>query len=315
MEIWVDAEKYDSPAQPNSEYRIWNGSAPDVATVSLDDFKGQDEAISLVGMVPWVMVRCSDWKMIPLENIIASSSGSGTRIAVAISEEIDIQGVSFALEHGVDAIVIPPEAEAPSLWESAISIAAEKVTRKIEEHNPELSIAKVSAVTTAGLGERVCVDLTERLSDGEGIVVGSTSSCLCLVHGETIPSQYVPSRPFRINAGAIHSYVLLGNGSTKYLSEISSGDRVSVFSKDGITRIATIGRLKIEKRPLLKISLESENANGHILVQQAETVRLLTSSGVAIPVTEISVDEEIMVLTDRSMRHIGNPVQGEVSER
>ena len=248
MEIWIDAEKYGNHSHI-SGYKVWEGQDPEVASVALDDFRGQEEAISLIGMVPWVMLRCSDWKMIPLENIVAVASNSGTKIAVSISEEIDVQGVAFALEHGVDAIVIPPEEMAPSLWLSAKMVAKEKISVKSEKSVPDISVATVSSVTTAGLGERACVDLTERLSDGEGIFVGSSSSCLCLVHGETVPSQYVPSRPFRINAGAVHSYVMMANGSTKYLSELSSGDQVAVYSGDGLAKIATIGRLKIERRP------------------------------------------------------------------
>jgi len=314
MEIWIDAEKYGALSQ-NSEHRVWEGQDPEVAVVALDDFKGQDEAISLVGMVPWIMLRCSDWKMIPLENIVAAASDSGTKVAVSVSEEIDIQGVAFALEHGVDAIVIPPEESAPSLWSSAMSIANEKTPVRGQRNEPEISIATISSVTVAGLGERVCVDLTERLSDGEGIFVGSSSSCLCLVHGETVPSQYVPSRPFRVNAGAVHSYVMMGDGSTKYLCELSSGDQVAIYSGNGFTRIATIGRLKIERRPLLKISLESEDFTGNILVQQAETVRLVTASGDAISVTELNSGHEITVLNENGMRHIGKSIQGEVSEK
>ena len=261
------------------------------------------------------MLRCSDWKMIPLENIVAAASNSGTKIAVSISEEIDVQGVAFALEHGVDAIVIPPEEMAPSLWLSAKMVAEEKISVKREGNVSDISVATVSSVTTAGLGERVCVDLTERLSDGEGIFVGSSSSCLCLVHGETVPSQYVPSRPFRINAGAVHSYVMMADGSTKYLSELSSGDQVAVYSGDGLAKIATIGRLKIERRPLLKVSMKSGSFTGNVILQQAETVRLVTSSGTAISVTEINPGDEITVLNQKGMRHIGISVQGEATEK
>ena len=162
MEIWIDAEKYGNHSHI-SGYKVWEGQDPEVASVALDDFRGQEEAISLIGMVPWVMLRCSDWKMIPLENIVAAASNSGTKIAVSISEEIDVQGVAFALEHGVDAIVIPPEEMAPSLWLSAKMVAKEKISVKSEENVPDISVATVSSVTTAGLGERVCVDLTERL--------------------------------------------------------------------------------------------------------------------------------------------------------
>ena len=314
MEIWIDAEKYGNHSDI-SGYKVWEGQDPEVASVALDDFRGQEEAISLIGMVPWVMLRCSDWKMIPLENIVAAASDSGTKIAVSISEEIEVQGVAFALEHGVDAIVIPPKEMAPSLWLSAEMVAKERISVKSEENVSDISVATVSSVTTAGLGERVCVDITERLSDGEGILVGSSSSCLCLVHGETVPSQYVPARPFRINAGAVHSYVMMANGTTKYLSELSSGDQVAVYSGDGLIKIATIGRLKIERRPLLKISMKAGGFTGNVILQQAETVRLVTSSGTTISVTEINPGDEIIVLNQKGMRHIGISIHGEVTEK
>ena len=81
MELWLDATNTDSKPIPEGASRVWDGRAPDVAEVVLGDYHGQDEARSLVGMVPWILVRCSDWTMIPLENIVAAASGSGTRVA------------------------------------------------------------------------------------------------------------------------------------------------------------------------------------------------------------------------------------------
>ena len=108
---------------------------------------------------------------------------------------------------------------------------------------------------------------------------------------------------------------MMANGSTKYLSELSSGDQVAVYSGDGLAKIATIGRLKIERRPLLKVTMSSENFTGIVILQQAETVRLVTSSGTAISVTDINPGDEITVLNENGMRHIGISVQGEVTEK
>ena len=314
MEIWLDTEGYEDSGQNSHEVRVWDGSSPDVAMVEIIGVEGQKEAISLIGSVPWILIRCRDWKMIPLENLVAASSGSGTKLAVAISKNIDLQGVAYALQHGVDAVVLPPEDNFPDLWSTARSLVREGINVSPEPHPPSLSHAKITSISEGGLGERVCVDLTERLSEGEGIVVGSTSACLSLVHGETLPSEYVPTRPFRINAGAVHSYVVMADKSTKYLSELESGDQVSVFSVDGSIRESTIGRLKIERRPLLKISFKSEDYSGHVMVQQAETVRMILSDSTPISVTEISQDDEIIVVTENSMRHLGKAVIGEVRE-
>ena len=150
-------------------------------------------------------------------------------------------------------MALPPENKFPDLWSVARSIVRDNGNGSSDVDPPSLSNARITSVTEGGIGERVCVDLTERLVEGEGIVAGSISSCLGMIHGETIPSQYVPTRPFRINAGALHSYVIMGDGTTKYLSELESGDRVSIFSVDGSIREATIGRLKIERLSLIHI--------------------------------------------------------------
>ena len=91
--------------------------------MQLDDFHGQDEAISLVGMIDWILVRCSDWTMIPLENIVAAAAGSGTRIAAAISQTVDLSGAAFALQHGVDALLLHADEE---LWNAAEEISGER---------------------------------------------------------------------------------------------------------------------------------------------------------------------------------------------
>ena len=172
------------------------------------------------------------------------------------------------------------------------------------------------SINSSGVGERVCIDLIERLEIGEGMVIGSTSSSLALVHGETIESEYVPSRPFRVNAGSIHSYVLMADKSTKYLSELSAGDEVAIISYSGKIRKSIIGRLKIEKRPFLIIRFKSKSGeDGQIILQQAETVRLVDTSGGVISVTDLEIDDEIIVRIENQMRHIGKSLDGEMNEK
>ena len=50
---------------------------------------------------------------------------------------------------------------------------------------------------------RACVDLACLLKPGEGLLVGSFARCLFLVHSECEDSQYINSRPFRVNAGPV----------------------------------------------------------------------------------------------------------------
>jgi 3-dehydroquinate synthase II len=73
------------------------------------------------------------------------------------------------------------------------------------------------------MGDRVCVDTCNLMISGEGMLVGSQSCGLFLVNSEADEVHpYVASRPFRVNAGAVHAYVLVGE-KTKYLCELEAG--------------------------------------------------------------------------------------------
>ena len=291
--------------------RFLDGFSEDVSEVQIDDPSDQEEALSLIGLVPWLLVRCSDWTMVPLENLVAASRGTSTRIAAAIDEEVELNGAAFALGGGVDAILVPGH-----LVSDAVTILGGKWDRE-ETQDDEAIIeeARILSIEGAGVGERVCVDLTRRISDGQGMAVGSISGNLCLIHGETIQSDYVPTRPFRVNAGAIHSYALMADGKTKYLSELTSGDEVAILSTSGSKEKATVGRLKVETRPLLLIRFEVPGSEGQIVVQQAETVRLISPSEGAISVTQAKEGDKISILTDNRARHVGFALPAEVKEK
>ena len=59
-----------------------------------------------------------------------------------------------------------------------------------------------------GLGTRSCIDVTTLFSEHEGLLVGSTSQSGILCCPEVFHLPYIEKRPFRINAGAVHSYVV-----------------------------------------------------------------------------------------------------------
>ena len=311
MQLWLEGEESLDFAKRAD--RVWKTSDHDVAVVQLDDFHGQEEAISLVGMIDWILVRCSDWTMIPLENIVAAAAGSGTRIAAAISKTVELSGAAHALQHGADALLIPADEE---LWDAAEKISRERNSVQFGDKKADqtLVMANVTNVEPGGVGERICVDLTERLSEGEGMLIGSSANALVLIHGETIPSEFVPSRPFRINAGAVHAYCLMADGSTKYLSELIAGDQVAIVNPSDEIRSATIGRLKIERRPFLLVHFEWNNQSAQVLVQQAETVRFINEEG-NISVTSIQNGDKIAVRFSSGMRHIGRKLAGEMNER
>ena len=144
---------------------------------------------------------------------------------------------------------------------------------------------------------------------------------LFLVHSETIPSTFVPTRPFRVNAGAPHTYVMMGDGTTKYIAELEAGDSILGVSTSGETRKIVLGRVKIEQRPMVKITgrkiniLQQNDNTSHVFMQQAETVRLVSEHLHAVAVTELQPGQRILGWEGHDARHVGVPIQGGIEER
>lgn len=182
--------------------------------------------------------------------------------------------------------------------------------------------ATVSKVEVVGMGDRVCVDLCSIMRPGEGLLVGSYARGMFLVHSECLETNYIASRPFRVNAGPVHAYVAVPGDKTSYLSELRSGREVIVVDQNGLWRAAIVGRVKIESRPLILVEAK-ENSGGDtysIFLQNAETVGLITpdrgSSGTtAIPVTSLKVDDEVLVRKQGGARHTGIEIQEFIVEK
>jgi 3-dehydroquinate synthase II len=141
---------------------------------------------------------------------------------------------------------------------------------------------------------------------------------LFFVHAETAESPYVASRPFRVNAGAVHAYVRAPDGSTSYLSELKSGDEVQVVDTDGSTREAIVGRSKIERRPMFRVQAELDADGGtdtvETLLQNAETVKVATREG-RTAVTDLAAGDEVLVYHEAGGRHFGETVEESIIER
>ena len=92
------------------------------------------------------MVECKTWSMIPLENSSHTRSGSHTKIAAVINTPLEAQGAGFALEQGVDALVISSE---PAMLEAALSVKAQRLERHEPTNRSKRSV-EPTARTTVG---------------------------------------------------------------------------------------------------------------------------------------------------------------------
>ncbi len=165
------------------------------------------------------------------------------------------------------------------------------------------------------MGDRVCLDTVSNMVPGEGMLVGNAGSGFFLVHSESLKNPYVAARPFRVNAGAVHAYLYLPEGKTKYLSEVKAGDEVLTVRHDGTTSVSYIGRAKIERRPLLLIEAEAEGQPVSLVLQNAETIRLTSPEGEAISVATLKPGDRVLAHVTQGGRHFGMAIEETITER
>ncbi|MDP7081142.1 MAG: 3-dehydroquinate synthase II [Candidatus Undinarchaeales archaeon] len=246
-----------------------------------------------------VIVEASDWRIIPLENIIASS----LRVLGVVSDVEEARLFATILEKGVDGLVVRDDIE-------AVRDMLSEQARHIE-----LEPVEISEVREIGEGDRVCIDTCSILEPGEGALVGNQGACLFLVHAENVENPYIATRPFRVNAGPVHEYVLVGD-RTRYLSELEAGEPLLVVRTDGATRIVTVGRAKIERRPLVLVVAKMGDIPAKTVLQNAETVRLVRPDGSLVPVTELKAGDEVLAYREAPKgRHFGMAVEETIVER
>jgi 3-dehydroquinate synthase II len=254
----------------------------------------------------FVIVDAANWKIIPLENIISKLHKSGTKVYTIAKNPSEVRTMFEILELGVDGVILSTDNP------KEVELSRQYLDNPIFTIRP----VKVLEVREVGSGERVCVDTASLLTKGEGMLIGSRSNFMFLIHNESEGSAFTSPRPFRINAGAIYCYTIIPGGKTKYLSEIESGTEVLIVNKEGATRRVTVGRSKIETRPLKLVRGEINGELGTIILQNAETITFMTSDAKLIPVTEVKVGDEILgFINPKTGRHFGIEVDEYIIEK
>ncbi|MBF0225964.1 MAG: 3-dehydroquinate synthase II [Desulfobacterales bacterium] len=265
---------------------------------------GEDEdEIAKISKEKLVILQCSDWTIIPLENLIAK----GADVVTTVKNLEEAKTAFGILEKGVNQILF--DTQDVSELKKALS------SLKSQEEKTPLVEAEIIEIKSLGMGDRVCVDTCSLMTEGQGMLVGNSSSFLFLVHAESVVNPYVSPRPFRVNAGPVHAYTRVAGGKTKYLSELSSGDQVIIVDYKGNTTSAIVGRLKIEKRPLILVkALVSDKIITSIL-QNAETIRLTSPDGKPLSVVSLKPKDKVLVAVEEWGRHFGHKIQETITEK
>jgi len=250
----------------------------------------------------FVIIEVADWKIIPLENIIAKLHKIHTQIFALARTPEEVRKMFSILEIGVDGVI----------FEAATISEVKEAMVYLGTSTFEMAEAKIIDIKEVGDGERVCVDTASMLHKGEGMLIGSRSNFLFLVHNESVGSSFTSPRPFRVNAGAVHCYTISPDGTTKYLSELETGAEVLVINSHGKARRATVGRSKIERRPMLMIKAQVGDEVGGIIAQDAETIRFVKPGGHLVSVTHLKKGDIVLVHAKGATgRHFGMEVADE----
>jgi len=255
----------------------------------------------------YTIIVGEDWRIIPLENLIARI-GEETTLVAGVTDAAEAQTAFETLERGADAVLL--DSDDPDEIRRAVEVRDEA-----QRESLDLEWATITEIEQTGSADRVCIDTGSLLDDDEGMLVGSLARGLFFVHAETAESPYVDSRPFRVNAGAVHAYVRGPDGGTNYLSELSSGDEVQVVDTAGNTREALVGRSKIEQRPMFRLQAETEDGDRiETLLQNAETIKVQTPGG-RRAVTDLEAGDELLVYYEDTARHFGEAVEESIIEK
>ncbi|MBU4318063.1 MAG: 3-dehydroquinate synthase II [Proteobacteria bacterium] len=265
---------------------------------------GEDEEeILKISKTKKVILQTTDWTIIPLENLIAK----GAEVIAQVKNMEEAMIAFGILEKGVKQILFHTT-DALELKKALSALAA------LEDKTP-LSVAEIIAVTPIGMGDRVCVDTCTNMLPGQGMLVGNSSSALFLVHAESISNPYVAPRPFRVNAGAVHAYTRVPEGKTRYLSELSAGSKVLIVDHQGNTQVGAVGRLKIEKRPMMLVTASVNGKEISTILQNAETIRLTDPEGRAKSVVELQPGDKVLVALEDAGRHFGMKIEETITEK
>ena len=86
----------------------------------------------------------------------------------------------------------------------------------------------------------------------------------------------------------------------------------------GETSVATLGRVKIEVRPMLLVEAQVETPEGvktgTVFLQNAETIRLTTPEGEAVSVVGLKPGDRVLCRLDEAGRHFGMRVREDIQE-
>jgi len=214
--IFTASNQIQSVASPADEAALESAKAAKVMRICINDKASENLVVKAAEIgATHILVSTANWRVIPLENLIARIKGRSKLIAEVNNAE-EAKVALQTLELGTDGVLLKTD-------------NPDEVIKTVEVVKPdalklEMATAKIVSTRPISTGARVCVDTCDLMQAGEGMLVGSQSAGLFLVEAEVSENPYVASRPFRVNAGSCSMYTLGNLQTPRYLQEFKAGD-------------------------------------------------------------------------------------------
>ncbi|SEL42821.1 3-dehydroquinate synthase II/3-amino-4-hydroxybenzoic acid synthase [Stigmatella aurantiaca] len=317
-----DLERLRSMPQAGQEFIVASMNASVLEKAATQGFKTcyrayVDDGASLHQSIQegvhhaYLMVRFRDPTNIPLELVIASLQATRTVLIKEINSPQDVDDAIVTLgvmEVGAEGVMFSPRSH---------EVLSQFVSRLANLNRAQVKIESSTIVRSVpiGMGYRSCIDTSTLFSPTEGMLVGSTSQGGLLCCPEVFFLPYMELRPFRVNAGAVHSYVYNFGNRTDYMSELRAGSPVMLVDRSGNARRAAVGRMKTEVRPLRLIEAEFQSGERiNTIMQDDWHVRIFSDDAKPLNITELRPGDKVLGHVAKPGRHVGIKVDEHIIE-
>lgn len=277
----------------------------DVMLIEITSVRDYPKILCWLRKGKMTIIKTKRLEILPLENLIAQNPNPKNLI-IQVKNHKEAKTAINILEKGAGGIILTTD-----------NLVEIKKTGEVMKMVEKIKLVKVKITTKLplGLGDRAMIDTCTIMKRGQGMLAGNTSSGMLLVQADCIENKYTGKRAFKVNAGAIHAYIKLPMNKTKYLSELKIGQSVLVVDYKGNTQEAIIGRVKIERRPLLLVEGEYKKQKLSHILQNVETIHLIRPDGTSVDIGKLKVGDYILAYVEEPGRHFGMKVKETIIEK
>lgn len=276
--------------------------------MQINDRESMEMAANIDIDIQYLIVQFKDVTNIPLELILAKSQYHDIKVLKYVTDISDASIAMAVMECGSDGVVL----NSKSIEE--ISLLSEAV-KKREKGKLELVPCEVTEIKHLEMGARACIDTTSLLSEREGMIVGCTSGGGLLICSEVHYLPYMETRPFRVNAGTVSSYVWAPDEKTEYIANLEAGSRLLAVDLDGNTRVVNVARIKTEFRPLILIRAQYQGQIINCIMQDDWHMRVYSAEGKVVNITDLKKGDLVLGYVCESGRHVGIKISETIIER